>query len=158
MEKPARGYVSKSSKQVEPYMPKDKASLSDGGWYTGQYHRRRFIAAWTCSTALCQAEMHATAICLPGRVSSNIIRMQNMSWMISPIDAECDCPVCQRHFSRVIYPSSAQKQMKCWACALRVMHNLYFYNTLMEKIRAALDEGRYEQFRAEMIPLLGRRI
>ena len=41
---------------------------------------------------------------------------------------------------------------------LVVMHNLYFYNTLMEKIRAALDEGRYEQFRAQMIPLLGRRI
>ena len=41
---------------------------------------------------------------------------------------------------------------------LAVMHNLYFYNTLMEKIRAALDEGRYEQFRAQMILLLGRRI
>ena len=41
---------------------------------------------------------------------------------------------------------------------LAVMHNLYFYNTLMERIREALDEGRFAQFRQEMLPLLGRRI
>ena len=41
---------------------------------------------------------------------------------------------------------------------LAVQHNLYFYNTLMEKIREALDAGRFEQFRAQMLPILGRRV
>ena len=41
---------------------------------------------------------------------------------------------------------------------LAVMHNLWFYNTLMEEIRRALDEGRFESFYREYAPLLGRRI
>lgn len=41
---------------------------------------------------------------------------------------------------------------------LCVLHNLYFYNTLMERIRAALDEGRYEEFFRENVELLGSRV
>jgi queuine tRNA-ribosyltransferase len=41
---------------------------------------------------------------------------------------------------------------------LSVMHNLYFYNKLMEKIRNALDEGRFEEFRREFSAKLSRRI
>jgi queuine tRNA-ribosyltransferase len=41
---------------------------------------------------------------------------------------------------------------------LGVMHNLYFYNTLLEKARAALDEGRFENFRAQYSKLLDSRI
>ena len=41
---------------------------------------------------------------------------------------------------------------------LAVMHNLWFYNTLMEKIRDALDEGRYQQFYEEQREILGKRI
>ena len=41
---------------------------------------------------------------------------------------------------------------------LTVMHNLYFYNHLMEEIRQALDEGRYEAFCQEHVEALGRRI
>jgi len=44
------------------------------------------------------------------------------------------------------------------AMRLAVMHNLYFYNKLMEKIRNALDEGSFEQFRREYSSKLGRRI
>jgi len=44
------------------------------------------------------------------------------------------------------------------AMRLCVMHNLYFYNKLMEKIRNALDEGRFEEFRREYSVKLGRRI
>ena len=87
-----------------------------------------------------------------------IININNAKYELdnSPIDAECDCPVCQRH-SRA-YIRHLLKAGEMLGMRLAVMHNLYFYNTLMEKIRAALDEGRYEQFRAQMIPLLGRRI
>ena len=41
---------------------------------------------------------------------------------------------------------------------LAVMHNLWFYNTLMEEIRLALDEGRFESFYREHVPILGKRI
>ena len=87
-----------------------------------------------------------------------IININNAKYELdnSPIDAECDCPVCQRH-SRA-YIRHLLKAGEMLGMRLAVMHNLYFYNTLMEKIRTALDEGRYEQFRAQMIPLLGRRI
>ena len=44
------------------------------------------------------------------------------------------------------------------AMRLSVMHNLYFYNKLMEKIRQALDEGRFEDFRREYSEKLARRI
>ena len=74
----------------------------------------------------------------------------------SPIDEECDCPVCQ-HFDRA-YLRHLFKSGEMLGMRLAVMHNLYFYNTLMEKIRAALDQGCYEQFRAQTLPLVGRRI
>ena len=41
---------------------------------------------------------------------------------------------------------------------LAVMHNLYFYNTLMEKIRDALDEGKFAEFRAKYSGLLAEHI
>jgi queuine tRNA-ribosyltransferase len=44
------------------------------------------------------------------------------------------------------------------AMRLAVMHNLYFYNDLMQKIRDALDEGRFEGFRAEYSEKLSGRV
>ncbi|MEE1329415.1 MAG: tRNA-guanine transglycosylase, partial [Oscillospiraceae bacterium] len=44
------------------------------------------------------------------------------------------------------------------ALRLAVMHNLYFYNKLMERIREALDNGTFSQFRAEYSEKLARRI
>ncbi len=61
-----------------------------------------------------------------------------------PLDEECDCPVC-RHYSRA-YIRHLLKAGEMLGMRLAVMHNLYFYNTLMERIRAALDEGRFEEF------------
>ncbi len=72
-----------------------------------------------------------------------------------PIDEECDCPTC-RNFSR----SYIRHLFKCGeslAGRLAVQHNLYFYNTLMEKIRDALDNGTFEQFRAYYSPLLAQK-
>ena len=61
-----------------------------------------------------------------------------------PIDPECQCPVCS-HFSRA-YLRHLFIAGEMLAMRLGVMHNLYFYNTLMERIRLALDEGRFEDF------------
>ena len=73
-----------------------------------------------------------------------------------PIDPECDCPVC-RSFSRA-YLRHLFKAEEILAMRLAVMHNLWFYNTLMERIRAALDAGEYDEFRAEYSEKLDRKI
>ena len=64
-----------------------------------------------------------------------------------PLDPKCDCPTC-RNFSRA-YIRHLFKAGEQLGGRLAVQHNLYFYNTLMEKIRQALDEGRFEEFRNE---------
>lgn len=73
-----------------------------------------------------------------------------------PLDEECDCPTCRRH-SRA-YIRHLFKANEMLAMRLCVMHNLYFYNTLMEKIRAALDEGTFEEFYQRYIGVLDKRI
>ena len=64
-----------------------------------------------------------------------------------PLDTKCDCPTC-RNFSRA-YIRHLFKAGEQLGGRLAVQHNLYFYNTLMEKIREALDEDRFEEFRNE---------
>ena len=61
-----------------------------------------------------------------------------------PLDPQCDCPVCQ-NFSRA-YIHHLFKSGEMLAMRLCVMHNIYFYNTLLEKIRQSLDEGKFEEF------------
>ena len=74
----------------------------------------------------------------------------------APLDENCQCPVCQK-FSRA-YIRHLFKAGEMLAMRLTVMHNLYFYNHLMEEIRQALDEDRFEQFYRDHIEALGRRI
>ena len=64
-----------------------------------------------------------------------------------PIDPQCDCPVC-RNFSRA-YIRHLFAAGEMLGMRLAVMHNLYFYNQLTQRIRDALDEGRFAEFRAE---------
>ena len=61
-----------------------------------------------------------------------------------PIDENCNCPAC-RLYSRA-YIRHLFKAREALGMRLCVLHNLYFYNELMSKIREALDEGRYEEF------------
>mgnify|MGYP004732308375 FL=1 len=72
-----------------------------------------------------------------------------------PIDAECDCPVCRR-YSRA-YLRHLFKAEEMLAMRLSVMHNLYFYNKLAERIRDALDEGSFESFRKTYSARLAQR-
>jgi queuine tRNA-ribosyltransferase len=74
----------------------------------------------------------------------------------SPIDPACDCPVCRGH-SRA-YLRHLLKAGEALALRLCVMHNLYFYNTLMERIRAALETGAFGAFHARHVDLLDGRI
>ena len=90
--------------------------------------------------------------------SRGIINIQNQKYEddLKPIDEECGCPVCS-NFSKA-YIRHLIKAKEMLGQRLCVMHNLYFYNTLMEKIRDALDNGRFSAFKAEQVELLGRRI
>ena len=72
------------------------------------------------------------------------------------MDPQCDCPVCRRFSRAYIRHLFIAEEML--AMRLAVMHNLYFYNKLMERIRLALDEGTFSQFRAEYSEKLARRI
>ena len=74
----------------------------------------------------------------------------------APLDENCQCPTCQK-FTRA-YIHHLFKAGEMLAMRLTVMHNLYFYNRLMEQIREALDAGGYEQFNRERVEVLGKRI
>ena len=89
---------------------------------------------------------------------NGIININNAKYELddSPIDSACDCPVCQRH-SRA-YIRHLQKAKEMLGMRLAVMHNLWFYNTLMERIREALDEGRFEEFYRKYREILDKRI
>ena len=86
------------------------------------------------------------------------INLRNKKYQLdeSPIDPQCDCPVCRRYTKAYIRHLFIADEML--AMRLAVMHNLYFYNKLMEKIREALDNGTFEEFRQEYSEKLGRRI
>ncbi|MBQ1553858.1 MAG: tRNA guanosine(34) transglycosylase Tgt [Clostridia bacterium] len=90
--------------------------------------------------------------------SEGIINLNNAKYRLDerPIDPVCQCPSCQRH-SRA-YLHHLFKSGEMLAMRLAVMHNLYFYNTLMERIRTALAEDRFESFYREQREVLGRRI
>ena len=68
---------------------------------------------------------------------------------MDPIDQECGCPAC-RHYSRA-YIRHLLKAKEMLGMRLCVLHNLYYYNKLMERIRKAIEEHRYEAFLAERL-------
>ena len=66
-----------------------------------------------------------------------------------PIEEGCQCPAC-RSYSRA-YISHLLKAKEMLGMRLCVLHNLYFYNTMMEEIRGAIEEGRYEEYKQEKL-------
>ena len=89
---------------------------------------------------------------------SGSINLKNEKYKLDerPIDEQCDCPVC-RNFSRA-YLRHLFKAEEVLALRLAVMHNLYFYNKLAQRIRDALDAGEFEAFRAEYSAKLSERV
>lgn len=73
-----------------------------------------------------------------------------------PVSESCGCPVC-RSFSRA-YLRHLFKADEVLALRFAVLHNLYFYNELMARIRRALDEGTFAQFRARYSGRLEQRV
>ena len=73
-----------------------------------------------------------------------------------PVDPECGCPVCRR-YSRA-YLRHLFKAEEMLAMRFAVMHNLYFYNSLMQRIRDSLDTGNFGGFRNKYTEILDKRI
>ena len=139
---------------VEPFMPENKPRYLMGVGTPSNIIEAvaRGIDMFDCVMPSRNAR-HATVFTWSG-----IMHLANKCYETDPrpIDEECDCPVC-RDFSRA-YLRHLFKAKEQLAGRLAVMHNLYFYNTLAERIRDALDNGTFEQFRQKYSKLLATRI
>ena len=71
-----------------------------------------------------------------------------------PIEEGCGCPTCRR-YSRA-YVRHLLKAKEMLGMRLCVLHNLYFYNTMMEEIRDAIDEGRFHSYKEEKLYGMGQ--
>ena len=87
-----------------------------------------------------------------------IINIKNEKYLRDkqPIDPACSCPVCRR-YSRA-YVRHLFKAEEMLAMRFAVAHNLYFYNSLTQKIRDSLDRGEFQSFRAQYSEILDKRI
>lgn len=87
-----------------------------------------------------------------------VLNIKNEKYKLdaSPVDPDCRCPLC-RSYSRA-YLRHLFKAEEMLAMRLAVLHNLYFYNELMARIRQALDEGTFAAFRAEYTEALQKRV
>ena len=66
-----------------------------------------------------------------------------------PIDETCQCPTCRNHTRAYLHHLFKAKEML--GMRLAVIHNLWFYNTMMEEIRDALDEGRFASYKKQKL-------
>lgn len=71
----------------------------------------------------------------------------------TPIEEGCQCPAC-RTYSRA-YIRHLLKAKEMLGMRLCVLHNLYFYNNMMEEIRAAIEAGRYKEYKREKLAGMG---
>lgn len=87
-----------------------------------------------------------------------ILNIMNAKYELDtrPIEEGCGCPAC-RYYTRA-YIRHLFKAKEMLAQRLCVLHNLYFYNHLMQEIRDALDMGTFTQYRRENIVKFGQRI
>ncbi len=139
---------------VEPYMPKDKVRYLMGVGTPQNILEcvKRGIDLFDCVMPTRNAR-HAHLFTWSGRIN-----MLNQRYALddSPVDAQCDCPVC-RNFSRA-YLRHLFKSGEMLAMRLAVIHNIYFYNTLFMKIRDSLQNDEFDKFYNNYAEILGRRI
>ena len=139
---------------VEEYMPRDKTRYLMGvGTPTNIIEAvARGVDFFDCVMPARNAR-HARLFTWDGAINLKNAKYQKD---LSPIDPQCDCPVCRRYSRAYIRHLFVAEEML--AMRLCVMHNLYFYNKLMEKIRESLDNGTFHAFRCEYSEKLARRI
>ena len=139
---------------VTPYMPKDKI--------------RYLMGVGTPANILNAVERGVDLFdcVMPSRnarhghlfTSQGIININNKKYDhdMTPIDPNCDCPVCKRYSKAYIRHLLKSEEML--SQRLLVMHNLWFYNHLMIDIRNALDSGNFAEFKREKEIIYSTRI
>ena len=139
---------------VEPHMPEDKPHYLMGVGTPSNIIEgvARGIDFFDCVMPARNAR-HGRLYTWEGSIN---LKNERYKLDTQPIDPTCHCPACQ-HFSRA-YIRHLFVAGEMLAMRLAVLHNLYFYNTLMERIRGALDAGEFGRFRAEYSEKLERRI
>lgn len=139
---------------VEPYMPKNKPRYLMGVGTPGNILEAvsRGVDYFDCVMPSRNAR-HGHLNTMQGVINLNNAKYEKD---LSPIDPTCVCPTCRSHSRAYIRHLFKAKEML--AMRLCVQHNLYFYNTLMQKIRDALDEGTFSRFKAQYVDLLDTRI
>ena len=139
---------------VEPFMPVDKPRYLMGVGTPANIVEsvRRGIDIFDCVMPSRNAR-HAHVFTWEG-----CRNMKNAKYTLDekPIDETCGCPVC-RSFTRA-YIHHLFKSEEMLGMRLAVMHNLWFYNDLTEKLRSALDTDTFEDFYNDNIENLGKRI
>jgi len=90
--------------------------------------------------------------------SRGVVNINNAKYQTdpSPIDPGCDCPVCRRYSKG--YLRHLMKAGEMLGMRLAVIHNLFFYNRLMEQIRGAIEQGVFDLFLREQTEKLSKRI
>ena len=139
---------------VEPHMPSDKIRYLMGVGTPGNIIEAvyRGVDLFDCVMPSRNAR-HGHLFTKKGIINLNNKKYEKDSL---PIDPECNCPAC-KSFSRS-YIRHLFKAKEMLAMRLCVIHNLHFYNMLMQEIRDAIDSGTFEEYRAKYVDLLDTRI
>ena len=139
---------------VEPFMPQNKPRYLMGVGTPGNILEgvSRGVDLFDCVMPSRNAR-HGQLFTKKGVININNEKYKKD---LSPIEEGCNCPTCQHH-SRA-YIRHLFKAGEMLAMRLCVMHNLYFYNTLMKEIRDALDNGTFQQYKEKYTDLLDTRI
>ncbi len=137
---------------VEPYMPKDKPRYLMGVGTPSNIIEgvARGVDFFDCVMPARNAR-HGKLFTWEGTIN---IKNEKYKLDERPISQSCGCPAC-RSFSRA-YIRHLLNAGEMLALRLAVLHNLYFYNDLMARIRQAIDEDRFDAFRAEYSEKLGK--
>ena len=139
---------------VEPYAPADKIRYLMGVGTPGNIIEAvyRGVDLFDCVMPSRNAR-HGHLF-----TQNGIINLNNHKYERDPlpIDPECDCPTCRR-FSKA-YIRHLFKAKEVLAMRLCVIHNLYFYNTLMQRIRDSIDNYTFGEFREKYVDILDTRI
>jgi len=137
---------------VEPFMPKDKPRYLMGVGTPSNIIEgvARGVDFFDCVMPARNAR-HGKLFTWQGTIN---IKNEKYKLDDRPISEGCGCPAC-RSFSRG-YIRHLLNAGEMLAMRLLVLHNLYFYNELMARIRQALDEDRFEPFRQEYSEKLGK--
>ncbi|MBQ8764380.1 MAG: tRNA guanosine(34) transglycosylase Tgt [Clostridia bacterium] len=139
---------------VEPHMPKDKPRYLMGVGTPQNILEavERGVDFFDCVITSRNAR-HANLFTDIGVLNLNNKKFEKDD---RPLQEGCQCPACKNYTRSYIRHLIKAKEML--GMRLCVLHNLHFYNDLMAKIRTAIDEGRFAEFKKEALEKMNNRV